>query len=94
MRNCGLWITPFIDEETIIDTSTITFEEWKSITHDEYEPPKDTLLVLMHPKRHQMFVNIPDQLGSIYHLSDIEIAKYIIEKNCRFNPVLRKIWRW
>ncbi len=56
MRHCALWITPWVDRDTevILDTDAMTEQEWCAVAHNDPDrPPKDTVLVLIHPARYR-----------------------------------------
>lgn len=85
MRNCGLWITPWVDPgtEVIMDTSALTDEEWRVVVHNDPDPPpKDTVLVLIHPARYmdiQLTVMTPLDFADV---NGRRVAASIIDKHC------------
>lgn len=55
MRDCALWISPWVnhDTEVIIDTSAMTEHDWRAVVHNDPDaPPKDSVLVVIHPARY------------------------------------------
>lgn len=102
MRNCGLWITPWVnrDKEIILDTSALTEAEWRAVVHNDPDvPQRDTVLVLIHPARHMDLKAAVQEMNplTLIDFSDANgrnMAAYLIEKQCHKDPDLRRRLRW
>ena len=102
MRNCALWITPWVDQDTevIMDTSAMTDAEWRAVVHHDPDlPPKDTVLVLIHPARHMYLKAAVREMTPLvpYDFMDANgrnVAAYLINKHCYRDPELRRRLRW
>lgn len=102
MRNCALWITPWVDRDTevIMDTSAMTDQEWRAVVHhDRNVPPKDTILVLIHPERSmdlqlRVWEMPPLSMVDCMEVNGRRIAAYLVDKHCYHDPELRRRLRW
>lgn len=102
MRNCALWITPWVDRDTevIMDTSALTETEWRAVVHNDPDvPPKDTVLVLIHPARHMDLKAAAREMSPLTFMDfeDVNgrnVAAYLIDKHCYGDPELRRQLRW
>jgi predicted DNA-binding protein (UPF0278 family) len=102
MRDCGLWITPWVDrnQEIILDTSALTESEWRAVVHNDPDsPPKDTVLVLIHPARYMDLKIAVAEMNPLTFMDFADpngrnVAAHLIEKECHRDPELRRRLRW
>lgn len=102
MRNCGIWVSPWVDQDTevILDTSALSDHEWSAILpKDRDQMPRDTVLVVIHPVRHGWLEEhvAPAIEPSWLRFGDVNgrvVAAHLINERCRQDPELRQKLRW
>jgi hypothetical protein len=102
MRNCGLWISPWVDRdaEVILDTRALTEQDWLAVVHhDPDPPPKDTVLVVIHPARYMdikaaVWEMAPLSFWDFDDANGRNVAAYLINKRCYSDPELRRQLAW
>lgn len=88
MRDCALWISPWVDRHTevIMDTSAMTDDEWRAAVHNDPDtPPKGTVLVIVHPARYMdLKLDMPIPLTPLDFLdpNNRRLAASLIDKHC------------
>lgn len=102
MRNCAVWVSPWVDREVILDTSALSDDLWRGVVHGDPDPmPKDTVLLIVHPKRLRDIVDwsvrgmgVEMPAWSTMDPNKRAIASAIIGDRCERDPELRKRLRW
>jgi hypothetical protein len=102
MRNCGIWVSPWVDQNTevILDTSALSADDWLGALHHDPNPmPQDTVLVVIHPVRQRWLAEhvAPTIVQSFLQFGDANgrvLARHLIEERCRQDPKLRRKLRW
>lgn len=104
MRTCALWISPHVKptEEVILDTAVpIDYAAAVQFARNGPDlPPKDMVLVVMHPARHHRLVKAiatiegPEAFARLGDVNGSGAAKMIIQQRCRQDPDLARRLRW
>ena len=102
MRACAMWTTPWVprDTEVILDTSALSDADWRIWVHSDPDPPpRDTVLVLVHPARMADLKMEAEPLdlvgaGDRYDVNGVRIARRILERRCHDDEDLRRRLRW
>lgn len=102
MRNCALWITPWVarDTEIVMDTAALTDAEWRAAVHNDPDvPPKDTVLLLIHPARHMDLKAAVTEMNPLTFMDFADVngsnmARYLITKRCHSDSELAHRLRW
>lgn len=109
MRNCALWISPWVahDQVAILDTAAMTDEEWRATVHNDPDaPPKDAVLVVVHPALYQQLRTAAidytaravgagvDDVFFRGREGDRNVAAAIISQHCAKDPELARRLKW
>jgi hypothetical protein len=89
-RRCALWVSPWIDRTTILDTAALTPGDLRHAGPDQF--PADCLLLVVSPAEHARLTQLARSLP--YPVGGPPIAAAHIDLACRQDPALRRALRW
>lgn len=89
-RRCGIWVSPWVEEQVVIDTSALREDEHRFAGKDMF--PDDCLLVVVSLRESERLRRIAQELP--YPTSGPMIASIILDKLCQDDPSLRQRMRW
>jgi hypothetical protein len=72
-RRCALWVSPWIDRTTILDTAALTPGDLRHAGPDQF--PADCLLLVVSPAEHARLTQLegdPTAEARARHLADLE----------------------